>query len=173
MPTQTALVEVRASRINGRGVFAMADFAAGDVITREDDSYVVTGDNPLPDGEKEYHCDWYADGRQVLLPEPERCYNHSCEPNSVVRVIDGVRCTVAIRDIATGEEINHEYCIDGFGDTVWECNCRSETCRRRIHSDFFHLPLELQIAYLPYLNDVYRRVYKDKVDALIREAGLT
>ena len=173
MPTQTTLVEVRASRINSRGVFALVDISAGEIITREDDSYVVTPDNPLPPGEPEYHCDWYADGRQVLLREPECYYNHSCDPNSTLRFIAGVRHTVAIRDIAAGQEITHEYCIDGFGDTVWQCNCGSAKCRKTIHSDFFHLPLELQVEYLPYLSDVYKRVFADKVAALKREAGLT
>ena len=172
MTTPTALVEVRASRINGRGVFALVDFAPGEVITREDDSFVVTPDNPLPQGEPEYHCDWYADGRQVLLREPECYYNHSCDFNSLNVFIDGVRHTIARRDIAAGEEVTHEYCIDGFGDTVWQCNCGSANCRKTLHSDFFHLPFELQIEYLPYLSDVYRRVFAGKVAALERETGI-
>ena len=165
-------MELRPSPINGVGVFALRDFSAGEIITCEDDSFVVTEDNPLPEGEHEYHCDWYADGRQVLLASPYRHVNHSCEPNSALRFIDGVRHTAAIRAIAAGEEITHEYCIDGFGDTVWECNCGSPSCRKTIHSDFFHLPRELQLKYLPYLSDLYKRVYQDKVDALMREAGL-
>jgi hypothetical protein len=165
-------IELRASAINGTGVVALIDFASGDIITREDDSFVVTPDNPLPEGEPDYHCDWYADGRQVFLPAPFCYYNHSCEPNSRVAFIDGVRHTVALRDIAASEEITHEYCIDGFGDTVWECNCGAATCRKQIHSDFFHLPFDLQVKYLPYLSDLYKRVYKDQVDELMREAGL-
>jgi hypothetical protein len=165
-------VEVRPSPINGVGVFALVDFAAGDVITREDDSFVVTPDNPVPPGEHEYHCDWYADGRQVLLRAPERHYNHSCEFNSLKVHIDGVRHTIARRDIKAGEEITHNYCIDGFGDTAWQCNCGSAQCRKTLHSDFFHLPLALQIEYLPYLSDLYKRVFADKVAALKREAAI-
>jgi len=171
-PVTTQAVEVRPSPINGVGVFALVDFAAGDIITCEDDSFIVTADNPLPDGEQEYHCDWYADDRQVLLPVPERHFNHSCGFNSLVSFIDGIRHTVARRDIAAGEEITHFYPIDGFGDLVWQCNCGSERCLRNIPADFFRLPPQLQIEYLPYLSDLYRRVYKDKVDALMKEAGL-
>jgi hypothetical protein len=156
-------VEVRPSAINGVGVFALADFAAGEVITREDDSFVVTPENPLPEGEHEYHCDWYADGRQVLLPVPERHINHSCDFNSIVMHIDGTRYTVARGDIASGDEITHNYCIDGFGDIVWRCNCGSANCLRDIPANFFELPMALQIEYLPYLGDVFRRVYADKV----------
>ncbi len=165
-------VEVRPSPINGNGVFALVDFAAGDVIQRVDDSCVIDVDHPLPAGEPEYHCDWFADGRQVLLPEPACYVNHSCDPNSIVQFMRGVRCDVARRDIRTGEEITHDYCIDGFGGTVWQCNCGSARCRKTIHPDFFHLPRELQVEYLPYLSDLYKRVFKDRLDALLREAAL-
>jgi hypothetical protein len=166
-------VEVRPSPIHGVGVFARTEFSAGDIITREDDSYVVTEGHPLPEGEEEYGCDWYADGRQIFLPAPERHYNHACDPNALVRFINGVRHTVARRYIAAGEEITHDYCIDGFGDHVWQCNCGGPECRETIHSDFFHLPRKLQIEYLPYLSDLYKRVYKDKVDSLMKDAGLS
>ncbi len=163
---------VRSSPIHGRGVFAAIDFKEGDHILKVDDSRLVTDQDPLPEGEHEYHCDWYADGRMVLLPEPARYVNHSCDPTSVVGFIDAIRYDVAHRDIRAGEEITHDYCIDGFGDTVWECNCGSEKCRKTIHSDFFHLPRSLQIEYLPYLSELYKRVYEEKVEELMREAGL-
>lgn len=76
------------------------------------------------------------------------------------------------RDIAAGEEITHDYCINGFGDTVWQCNCGSARCRRTIHSDFFRLPRELQIEYLPYLTDLYGEVYREQVEKLRQEAGV-
>ena len=167
---QTVLL--KPSPIHGTGVFAAIDFKEGDRILEVDDSRLVTEDNPLPAGEHEYHCDWYADGRMVLLAEPARYVNHCCDPNSILRFIDGVRYDIARRDVRTGEEITHDYCIDGFGDTVWQCSCGSEKCRKTIRSGFFHLPRSLQIEYLPYLSDLYRRVHKDEMEALMREAGL-
>jgi hypothetical protein len=53
---------------------------------------------------------------------------------------------------------------------VWECNCGSERCRRTSHSDFFHLPREIQIEYLPYLSPWFKERFLDGVDELIREA---
>lgn len=166
-------VEVRPSSIKGVGVFALVDFAAGEAITREDDSFVVTPDNPLPESEQEHHCDWYADGRQVLLGVPERHINHSCDFNTLKVHVDGVRYTVARRDIDAGEEITHNYCIDGFGDIVWQCNCGSANCLRDVPASFFDLPVELQVEYLPYLSELFVTVYSDKVQELKRQAGLS
>ena len=164
-------VTVQPSPIHGRGVFAAIDYKAGDPILHVDDSRVVSEERPLPEGEPEYHCDWYADGRQVLLVPPACYVNHCCDPNSIVQYFDGVRWDVARRDIRAGEEITHGYCIDGFGDTVWRCGCGSARCRKTIHSDFFHLPQRLQIEYLPYLSELYKHVYRENVDRLLEEAG--
>ena len=164
-------VIVKSSPIHGKGLFAAVDVKEGDLILERDDSWLVTDLTPLPDGEHEYHCDWLADGRVVLAQEPERYTNHSCDPNVFVKEIDGVRYCCARRGISAGEEITYDYCINGFGDTVWECNCRGERCRRTIHSDFFHLSPHLQIEYLPYLSSLYKERFREKVDELTRAAG--
>ncbi len=167
-----AKVEVRASSIHGKGIFAAVTLKAGERILKRDDSRLVTDEDPLREGEHEYHCSWIADGRVVYVQEPERYTNHSCDPNAVVRVEeDGSRYCVARRDIAAGEEITYDYCIDGFGDTVWQCNCGSPRCRKTIHADFFHLPRSLQIEYLPYLSRWFRERFPEKVRKLIEEAG--
>ena len=35
-----------------------------------------------------------------------------------------------------------------------------------VHSDFFQLPLELQIEYLPCLSELYKRVFREKLGRL-------
>jgi hypothetical protein len=100
---------------------------------------------------------------------PERHINHSCDPNTFVRTMLGVRYVFAVRPIAIEEEITYDYCINGFGDTLWECNCGSSRCRRTIHSDFFHLPYEIQVEYLPLLDDWYIEEYKEKVQELLEK----
>ena len=84
-------VYVAPSSIHGLGVFAARDFAAGELIFIRDETREVSNDQPLLAGENEWHCDWLEDGRQVLLPAPERHVNHSCEPNSNVRWQDGAK----------------------------------------------------------------------------------
>src|SRR5437773_2586761 len=98
-----ANVSVKASPIEGQGVFAAADFRQGERILAIDDSRVVTEEAPLREDPR--HCDYLAAGRVVLMQPPERHINHSCDPNAYVRTIDGVRYVLALRDIAMGEEI--------------------------------------------------------------------
>lgn len=164
-------VRVKPSEIQGYGAFAVVNIRKGEPVLRIDDSRVVTGDDPLrPEiGEHEYHCDYLVDGKIVLMQPPECHINHSCESNTFVKSIHRVRYVFALCDISAGEEIN---CINGFGDTVWECSCGSPRCLKTIHSDFFHLPLERQIEYLPLLDDWYTEAYKDKIELLLRQLGV-
>jgi hypothetical protein len=167
-------VIVRQSPIEGLGVFAARNFKAGEVIFDTPETRLVTDEDPLSEGEEERHCDWLADGRQILLPEPGRYINHSCDPNAWKEYRNIVRrCTTARREIRVGEEITFDYCIDGFGETVWECNCHSDRCRKLIHPDFFELPLSLKMEYLPYLSELYRRVFRAKLGRLGQQIAAT
>jgi uncharacterized protein len=161
-------VYVRESPIQGQGVFAARAIAQGEPVLAIDDSRVVTVENPLRAelGEFEDHCDWLAD-KTVLMQLPERHINHSCDPNTFVRTISGVRWVLALRPIAAGAEITYDYCINGFGDVVWECHCGAARCRHQIHSDFFHLPLSLQIEYLPLLDEWYLGAHRERVERLL------
>ncbi len=166
-------VRVAPSPIHGLGVFASVAFREGDAILAIDDSRAVTEEAPLRDcdGEYPYHCDYLAGGRIVLMRPPERHINHSCDPNSFVRTVGGVRHVFALRDIGSGEEITYDYCINSGGDTLWQCDCGSERCRRTIHSDFFHLPRPLQLEYLPLLERWYVEEHRERVDELRRGAA--
>ena len=150
------LVAVVESGIDGLGVFATSGFGPGETVLTIDDSRIADAAHPvLP--EERRHCDYLEGGKTVLMQVPERYINHSCRPNVFVRTIDGIRHVLALRQIRAGEEITYDYCINGYGDVVWQCHCGSVDCRRSIHSDFFHLPLEIQREYLPLLDEWFRR----------------
>ena len=174
MTDSKSKVFLRASRIEGFGVFAATDIPQGAPILRIDDSRVVTPENPLreSEGELERHCDYLAEGKVVLMQPPERHINHSCAPNTFVKTFNGVRYVFALRPIAAGEEITYDYCINGYGDAVWECNCGSARCRKTIHSDFFHLPHTLRIEYLPLLDAWYIEEYRAQVEQLLSAEGV-
>ncbi|HUE97987.1 MAG TPA: SET domain-containing protein-lysine N-methyltransferase [Anaerolineales bacterium] len=161
-------VVVKESPINGLGVFSLGNILNGEVVLAMDDSRIVTPEFPLDvvKGEFEYHCDYFVD-RVVLMKYPERHINHSCDPNTFVRTVNGIRYVFALRLISDLEEITYDYCINGFGDTLWECDCGSSRCRKAIHSDFFHLPYDLQIEYLPLLDDWYLEEHQEKVQKLL------
>jgi uncharacterized protein len=143
------------SAIHGTGVFSSAKFAPGEIVLRIDDSRVVTAARPLEPSKDEFdhHCDYLAGGKVVLMHPPERFINHGCDPNTFVRTITCDRYVVALREIHPGEEITYDYCVNGDGDTEWDCSCGSPACRRRHRSGFFHLPLEVQARYLALLED--------------------
>ena len=102
-----ASVVVKPSSIHGKVVFAAVNFKAGDIILRRDESRLVTEENPLREGEQEYHCDWLADGRVVYLPEPERYINHSCDPNAYLKEIGDKKYHVAHAETRGDRGVRH------------------------------------------------------------------
>lgn len=166
-----AKVIVKESPINRLGVFALENISKGEMILAIDDSWIVTPELPLDEskGELEYHCDYLAGGKVVLMQNPERHINHSCDPNTFVKMMLEVRYVFALQPISRGEEVTYDYCINGFGDTIWQCNCGSSRCRKTIHSDFFHLPYDRQVEYLSLLDSWYIEEYKEKVQQLLEK----
>lgn len=158
------------SSIQGTGVLISQDIQKGEIILAIDDTRIVDENHPIDPskGEKELHCDWLGK-TVVLMQKPERYINHSCDPNTFVKTINKIRYVLALEDIKKDEEITYDYCINGYGETVWQCNCGSKRCRKTIHSDFFHLPISLQIEYLPLLDSWYCEEYKEKVQNLIKQ----
>lgn len=169
-------VHTARSPIHGTGVFSTVRFSPGEIILKIDDSRVVTDAEALDParGEFEHHCDYLAAGKVVLMRPPERFINHRCDPNSFTRTIAGDRYLVALREIRPGEEVTYDYCVNGDGDTPWECSCGSPECRRQHLSGFFQLPLVIQARDLALLEDWFVAEHRDEVEALKRrvEEGL-
>jgi uncharacterized protein len=166
---EAALEEVEAheSPIHGKGVFSKRYFAEGEPVLPIDDSRVVDAEHPLDPSadEHEYHQDWLGE-RSVLMQEPERYINHSCEPNTYVHTIEGTRWVKAYHPIAAGDEITYDYCINSYGDHTWKDDCGSPNCRHVQNSDFFKLPREKLVEYLPLLDSWFVEWKKDEVEAL-------
>jgi SET domain-containing protein len=161
-------VMVAESKIHGLGIFTTRDFTAGEIILPIDDSRVVDDAHPLrtDSGEQSYHCDYLAGGKIVLMSSPERHINSCCDPNTYVKTINGIRHVTARRAISSGEEITYDYIIDCHGGVVWQCSCGRSRCRGTIVSSFFELPVELQLEYLPLLNEWFIDEHRERVEAL-------
>jgi hypothetical protein len=119
----------------------------------------------LTEEDWKYNADFF-DGKIVIMQELERCINHSCDPNSYIKTINSVRKLLAIKDIAEGEEITYDCTINGDNEGTFPCNCGTKRCRKIYIGNLFKLPVELQIEYLPYLEDWFIQQYKEKIDVL-------
>ena len=140
-------VEVRQSKIKGKGVFATRSIAKGEVILTIDDSVVISPDDPVLSkliGSEPDPCDYLPDGTIVLMQEPERYINHSCDPNVYTYSADKKRFLLAMRDIGEGEELVFDYAMGQVGGDWLDCQCGSRNCRGRHQPDFFSLPATRQ-----------------------------
>jgi len=161
-------VEVKKSRISGKGVFSNRSFKKGEVILEMDDSHVVTDLSKVTKEQHESELDYLSDPTIVAMPLPQRYINHSCDPNSYVKTVNGIRKVFAMRDINKGDEIVGDYSINGYNEGTFKCRCGSENCRLVYRGNFFRLPRALQKKYLPYLDDWFVEQFKDEIVRLRR-----
>jgi SET domain-containing protein len=161
-------VVVKESRISGKGVFSSKNFREGEVILEMDDSHVVSDPSKLTKEQHEFELDYLADGKIVVMQAPERYINHSCDPNSYVKTVNGIRKVFAMRDIQKGEEIVGDYSINGHNEGTFKCRCGSENCRLVYQGNFLKLPKALQKKYVPYLDDWFVEQFKDEIVRLWR-----
>lgn len=159
-------VEVRKSPIQGTGVYSLKNFIEGEIILSIDDSQVVTDPSTLPDEDNEYNCDYLDNGKVVLMKDPERSINHSCDPSTYIKTIDGIRKVIAKKNIKIGDEITFDYAINGENEGSFVCRCGSDRCRKIYNGNFFKLPIELKKEYLPFLDDWFVNKHKAELDKL-------
>ena len=152
-------IEVRDDTLAGRGVVARAPIAkdeivaikAGHVVTRDEIERVTatTGDYAL-----QIEDDFYIAPRapgEVL--DMSVMINHSCDPNVGFR---GNVIYVALREIAAGEELFHDYAMERSDDYSLDCHCGSQLCRGKVTGDDWKLPA-LQRRYGDYFSIYLRR----------------
>jgi uncharacterized protein len=141
--------EVRESSIHGRGLFAKAAIAKGDIVAVKG-GHVLTRaawtvlERELGPAEIQISEDL------VIAPvsDEERhgamlYTNHSCDPNIAIQ---GQIVLVAMRNIASGEELTHDWATTDDGDYEMECRCGSPRCRRIVTGKDWMKP-ELQEKY--------------------------
>jgi hypothetical protein len=140
-----ALLEVRASRIHGRGVFACRPITegmriieyTGEVISEEE------ADSRYDDRAMERHETYLfsvADGTCIdgaVGGNEAHLINHSCDPNCEAVEVDGHIWIDAVRPIAAGEELTYDYAYERTeGDEAradfYGCRCGARRCRGTI-----------------------------------------
>jgi SET domain-containing protein len=141
--TRPPLFEVRASPIQGLGVFALRKIRKGTRIVE------YKGERIAPEEADRRYDDDQSDQPHVLLftvnkrividagvgGNEAKYINHSCEPNCEAVIEDKRVFIEAARTISPGEELTYDYQLereDNF-DPAWErryaCRCGVPTCR--------------------------------------------
>ncbi len=163
-------VVVKASSVEGLGVFAGRDYQAGERVRQVNIVREVTAEKPIREdaGERIEHCS-YPSGKAVLWGYPDRHVNHRCDPNAyALEEGDGSRVVyiVARRAISAGEEITFDCNVNLSGGSSWPCNCGAVRCLGETIGDYFGLPMDRQIEYLPLLADWFIAKHREQIEAL-------
>lgn len=142
-------VEKRTSGIEGRGLFAVAPIAAGQLVVIKGGHVFdrETRDRLEPVlGPAEIQIDDDLFIGPIRLEEREDAMmhlNHSCDPNVGIR---GQISFFAMRDVATGEELAFDYATGDDDDWTMQCQCGAGQCRGTVTGQDWRLP-ELQRRY--------------------------
>ena len=141
--------EVRASPIQGLGLFARAPIARGEIVAVKG-GHVLTRaewralEPELGPAEIQISEDLVIAPVSAAERHGAMLYtNHSCAPNIAIQ---GQIVLVAMRNVAPGEELTHDWATTDDGDYEMECRCGSPHCRRVITGKDWMRP-ELQARY--------------------------
>jgi len=127
-------VEIRNSPVRGRGLFATGGFRPGEVVYVMG-GYVFTRQSSEvadPGSLSQRSEIQIADNLFIGAIHPDDSMiasNHSCDPNTAVQ---GQIIFVALREIAVGEELTHDWATTDDAAYAIECRCGSAACRRII-----------------------------------------
>lgn len=146
---------MRASKIHGHGLFAVADTGKDEIVAIKGGHIVdrkILRDKITPFlGPVEIQIDDDLFVAPVTEEERELSMlysNHSCEPNLGMR---GEITFVAMRDISAGEELTHDWAMTDNDDYSAECNCGASSCRRLLTGKDWRRP-DLQKRYAGYFS---------------------
>ena len=129
-------IRVGRSKIDGRGCFATRRFRKwekiaeleGERVSRVEAARRMRGKRRLHICATDSY--WGIDGSRG--GNGSQFVNHSCRPNSFVRIISGHVIFFALRDIEPGEEITLDY-VESYHPDTYRCRCGVEGCRGTIN----------------------------------------
>jgi uncharacterized protein len=137
------------SDIAGRGLLAVDDIAAGEVVAVKGGHIVDTATmHALPERLQNSEIQ-IAEGLHLVALSDEEYepvmlfVNHSCRPNVGFR---GNVVLVAMHDVAAGAELTTDYALFDTSDEAMACGCGTPACRGTVTGDDWRDPV-LQQRY--------------------------
>ena len=123
---------VKNSSIHGRGLFAIGEFQPGEIVCVKG-GYIFTRADLretaplLGPAEIQIADDLFIGPRRAEEREGGMIFsNHSCDPNIGVQ---GQIVFVALRQIAIGDELTHDWATTDDDDYTMQCRCGAAACR--------------------------------------------
>ncbi|MBA3322913.1 MAG: SET domain-containing protein-lysine N-methyltransferase [Pyrinomonadaceae bacterium] len=129
-------IRVGKSGIDGQGCFATVPYRRGRKIVELTGELISRGEAARRmRGRRRLHiCAinsyWGIDSS--VGGNGSQFINHSCRPNSFVRIMHSHIIFFALRDIEPGEEITLDY-VESYHDDDYRCRCKAEDCRGTIN----------------------------------------
>lgn len=126
--------QVRQSPIHGSGLFAMQKIRKDEIVAVKGGHIVdrqtlrekitpILGPVEIQIDDDLFIAPATADEREAAMLYS----NHSCDANLGIR---GQISFVAMREILSGEELTHDWCVTDDDDYSIECNCGASICRK-------------------------------------------
>lgn len=128
-------LEIKLSRIEGRGCFSRIPFQRGRKIAEYTGEKISTAEAKRRAGRRRLRIcaiddRWSLDGSRG--GNGTHYINHSCEPNSYMKIVYGHILFIALRDIKPGEEITVDY-ESTLHSNEKRCYCGTRSCRGTIN----------------------------------------
>jgi len=145
---------VRESPIQGRGLFAGERIPRGEIVAVKGGHVVGRAELPalrasLGPAEIQIADDLYIAPTSAAEREGSMIFsNHSCEPNLGVL---GQIVFVAMRDVAAGEELTHDWAMTDDDEDSMTCRCGAAGCRGTVTGKDWMRP-ELRAKYAGYFS---------------------
>jgi SET domain-containing protein len=162
---------VKPSSIHGQGLFALEQIRAGEIVcvkggyifNREQQQEISRDLGPA---EIQIADDLFIG--PILHEEREGGMifsNHSCDPNIGVQ---GQIVFVAMRDIASGEELTHDWATTDDDTYEMNCRCGAQSCRKVITGQDWRNK-QLQAKYRGFMSWYLQKKLDQEVAAEHRE----
>ena len=130
-------IELRNSRISGRGLFTSSFVPKGTVLWAHEPSLETTYRYDQFDNFSKKYQDYlikYAywwKGKICLGKDESKYWNHSCDPNTAPVPSNSNKWDFAIKDIEKDEELTYDYALL-MDHTSFPCRCNSVNCRKKV-----------------------------------------
>lgn len=132
----------RAKENSGRGIFATSHFESNQVILKFNNSKLVEKNQLLEYSKNLNMIEIINDYLQIseklyldLSGDITRFIQHSCNPNTTVKIVSRTPFLISNRSIKPNEELTFDFCTTSDEDIEsWQmdCHCGSWNCRKKI-----------------------------------------